>query len=376
MINLIVVGGGEGFYKNLDPAIQSPELKSVMRIATVIDILPLDQLHEETQKIIRNRGIRYANSRTSRDEDVQLGDNPAVIIMTPNDSHMDYARRFSSMKKDLPIDVEKPVATRLSDVEDLLTIAKQGRIYAAEPTVDGKCLGLLWAAGAVPDDDPRIRYLETDLVGAGHWTVQDYFRSLGRLRYVCGAMLEGTGKAGTADHRPWLLEGKHGGMIRDLASHLFGALYDIGMGSSDIRWEEVELGRYDHGMDLGKWRPLRQWDEGETHAKMRGVMFSPCGEIQCSFEVGKYWPSHCRFLNLTFEHGLITLSYERPFELTIETNHGTVSVKNKMEQYQILTLIDFKEFIDGKASGHIGRAAAIVRFNEMARQFGVRQQFP
>ena len=63
MINLIVVGGGEGFYKNLVPAVYRydsnlhPDLG--MQIHLLMDIVPRGELHPKTRAALDRHGIQY-----------------------------------------------------------------------------------------------------------------------------------------------------------------------------------------------------------------------------------------------------------------------------------------------------------------------------
>lgn len=191
------------------------------------------------------------------------------------------------------------------------------------------------------------------------------------MRTIHGKMLEGEGTAGTADHRQWLLDGVHGGMIRDLSSHLFGVLYDCCLATSDVIGMKVELGRYEHGKPLGTWRKLKNPEEGETYASIEGYFLTPYSTPYFKFEIGKYWHRHERELVLEFEKGQMRLSYERPFLLCVETRYRVMEVFVKADFYPTLAFLDFKRFLEGRGHGHIGRAAAIVRFNEMARKVGL-----
>jgi hypothetical protein len=164
-------------------------------------------------------------------------------------------------------------------------------------------------------------------------------------------------------------------MIRDLASHLFGVVYDIGLVSDLAIWNfyGVDLGRHDDGMDLGEFRFLRDALEGETYARMRGRFLTPWGEPEFDLEVGKYWPKNDRKLQLFFEEGMIQLSYEKPFMCTMETKRDRLTLSVTADFHVALAFLDFKRFFEGKTHGHIGRAAAIVRFNERAREVGLER---
>lgn len=367
MIDLVVAGAGEGVYKNLWPVTQSKDPLLGMRIVAVIDILSKDRLHPKMQEIIDQERIQYLHP--DQDQlDIFLQGNAAGagVVMTPNDSHVKYAAFFAS--HGMPVYVEKPLATSLNDLEEFLSIPAEflKHIYCAEYCTDGKALNLLYAAGVISKDDPRSVYISNP-------EINEFYRQIGRLISIQGKMLEGEGTTGTADHRKWLLEGKHGGMIRDLLSHLFGPLYDAGLASSEIIDLQVKLGRHDKGMSLGQWRPLKRAAEGETYAAINGRFLIPGGEPTFHFEVGKYWPKHDRFLELVFEKGLIRMSYEKPFEIIIENGNSTITSSVTADFYPTLAFLDFKRFIEKKVHGHIGRAAAIVKLNERFRKAGLEQ---
>lgn len=379
MINLIVAGGGEGTYKNLYPVTQSKNPDLGMRIHTVIDVVPHKELHPKMQDIIASESVHFIRGKEG--VLIPIPENSAGVVMTPNASHLPWTEYFVS--RGIPIYVEKPAATSLADLNRFLDIAARHPklVYAAEYCVDGKGLGLLAACGSMRAGDPRNQYVtyrnhnvpQSPGRSSLSQDIVYFFRELGQLVEVCGTMLEGEGTAGTADHRAWLLEGSHGGMVRDLTSHLFGPLYDTGLVGADAFGLRVALGKHESGMALGTHRPLKSPAEGETFASIKGVFLAPHGLVPFHFMVGKYAPKHDRVLKLGFERGSVVLDYEKPFDCRIETPRGNTTLFLKVDFYPTLALLDFKRFIEGKTHGHIGRAAAIVRLNEAAREAGLRQ---
>lgn len=370
MINLIVAGGGEGAYKKLFAATKSTNPDLEMKISTVIDVVPQNRLHPKTQEVLAAENAQYLH--VDNLYSLEIPSSPAGIVMTPNSSHLWYANFFAS--RNIPSCVEKPVVTSIEHLGIFLELidAQPRLIYGAEYCTDGKALGLLLAGNCLRDDDLRLPYLRIK-PGLTLKDVNRFFLSLGNAEHVRGTLLEGSGPAGTADHRPWLLDGVHGGMIRDLASHLFGPLYDIGLASSTVVEPKVALGRYEHGEAPGTFHKLKSAEEGETYALLEGGFSTTSGIIQFHFEVGKYWPKHNRKLELFFENGYAALSYEKPFEFRIESaNEVPVIITLEIEHYPTLALLDFKSFMRGQNDGHVGRAAAIVKFNEMMRAVGVR----
>lgn len=376
MINLIVAGGGEGTYKNLYPVTQSKDPDLEMRIYAIIDIVPKEKLHPLTQDILKKEQAIYIQAQNgnltdlTRNVSLSLPKNPAAIVMTPNNSHLWYTKFFASLG--IPVYVEKPVVTNLYDLEEFLAIAAKfpKLIYAAEYCVEGKALGFLTAANAIAKTDSRRKYLQY----SGSLSLIPFTKKLGCVKNIKGKLLEGSGSAGTADHRAWLLDGRQGGMIRDLSSHLFGPLYDIGLATAEVINPHVTLDKYENTMLLGTFRPLQQPDEGETYARMEGNFLTPIGTSHFIFEVGKYWPIHDRSLEIKFEFGKATLSYEKPFKFTIQKSDGEqYSSIVTAEQYASLAFLNFKEFIKNETHGKIGRAAAIVKFNEEMRKNGLKE---
>lgn len=344
-----------------------------MKLAAIVDIVPQNKLHPKTQEILGFEQAEYVLAHNVRPETFAPVANAAGIVMTPNDSHLSYAEFFANLG--IPVYVEKPVVTNLGDLRRFLALVSRNAnlIYGAEYCTDGKGLGMLFASGAINATDPRVRYLKFNPPGITEKEIAAIFRSLGKVRKIEGTMLEGGGAAGTADHRPWLLDGIHAGMIRDLASHLFGPLYDISLASSTVVEPKVALGRYEHGEAPGTFRKLKSAEEGETYALLEGKFSTTSGIIQFHFEVGKYWPKHNRKLELFFENGYAALSYEKPFEFRIESaNEAPVIITLEIEHYPTLALLDFKSFMRGQNDGHVGRAAAIVKFNETMRTVGIR----
>lgn len=404
MINLVVAGAGEGTYKKLWDAITSKDPDLGMRLAVVIDVKERRDLHPRMQEILTESEAKYLRLDAERgvltepfaipaenpsavivtppgthytyfDLFTRLGlvtsvDTPAAIIMTPNESHASYAETFTAA--DAVTLVEKPATviehTEIRNLVKLMADRKR-LFYGAEATADGKALGFLLASGSL-GKRPVRRHLtikpeaeDTELVQA--------FRDLGEPLAIRGALLEGSGTAGTADHRPWLLDGRQGGMIRDLASHLFAPLFDANVINGNVFRPEVMLGRYDTGMALGTWRPLRSWDEGETYAKMDGQFETPSRRrVPFMLEVGKYWPAHERFLDVTFERGTAHFSYEPPYPFTFSSPRGVFEISVIGSPYA-LSLLDFKAFHEGRGEGHAERALAIVKFNELMRFVGV-----
>lgn len=367
MLNLIVAGGGEGFYKNLYPSVKM--LKDDIKIYGLIDIKPKEELHEKTQKIIGAEGIAYyQNNRL--DAFIDVPKNPAAIIMTPNASHLEYARLFAT--HDIPVYVEKPAVVNLADLYIFLELAKKypKLIYAAEYCVEGKALGFMFGAGMIEKSDPRLKYLSID----GE-PIPFNSGEFGRLRTISGKLLEGEGSTGTADHRRWLLDGNQAGMIRDLLSHLFGPLYDAGLViDATLGTPEVTLGYHENGSALGTYRKLNDASEGETYARINGRFLTPRGTPEFEFYVGKYWPKHDRVLELVFEKSYVKLNHEKPFICDVKfANWKSFSTKLNIDHYSVLSMIDFLRFCREETHGHIGRAAAIVRFNETMRAIGLEQ---
>lgn len=366
MINLIVAGAGEGTYKSLSQVVTSKRPDVGMCIAAVIDILPKERLHPQMQELIRNNHIIYLLQ-----EELAMFAFPeksAGVVMTPHAFHLSYARFFA--KAGIPVWVEKPPVISMKELDEFLKIAlKYPRlIYSAEYSNDGRCFPFLWASGNAKDNDPRAPYVRQE--GADpHKT----WRELGKPVRIDGAVLEGSGTAGTVDHRPWHFEGHQGGMIRDLASHMFGTLYDIGFATGKAIEPQVILGKYDPGMELGTWRPLESAEEGETYADISGVFPAPKGLVPFRFRVGKYWTAHDRYLEIQFEHGIAHFSYEKPFELILGNKRGEAVSRVWLDTdfYPSLAYLDFKRFIENGGNGHIRRGAAIVRFNEAMRNVGV-----
>lgn len=371
-INLVVAGAGEGTYRNLRLATKQTAPNLNMRIAVVIDVKDKNELHPQMQDVLNEMGALYVKTSPGASmRTVPIPENAAAIVMTPNNSHIEYAEKFAELG--LPVYVEKPVATSTRDLEKFLFISRQypRQIYAAEPCTDGKTLGFLYAMGGIEDDDPRLKYVSINPPTSAK-KIRKVVHSLGMPKMIFGKMLEGDGTAGTADHRQWLLDGVHGGMIRDLASHIFGPLYDSGLASTEVLQPLVALGEHKSGMAPGTWRLLKDPLCGETFADIRGWFVAPHGIPKFSIQLGKYWPKHDRCLKISFENGHISMSYEKPFELAVENwESGNVSISVTADFYPALALLDFKEFIAGRNDGHISRAAAIVLFNEKMRKIGL-----
>lgn len=365
MINLIVAGAGEGTYKSLANVVTSKNPCVDMRIAAVVDVLPQNKLHPQMQELIRNNSIPCLAPNDLAT--FKFPKQSAAVVMTPNESHFWYADFFAAAG--IPVWVEKPPAISLAELDQFMKTSRKypHLIFSAEYSVDGRCFPILWASNNVSQRDPRLPYIRRQKPGA-----HKLWKEMGRPMYIDGAVLEGSGSAGTADHRLWLLDGRQGGMIRDLASHLFGILYDIGFATSVITEPQVVLGKHEGGMDRGTWRPLKSADEGETYADMRGRFISRFGVIPFMFRVGKYWPVHERYLKIKFEHGIASFSYEKPFELTMEHENGKANkVWLNTDFYPSIAYLDFKRFMEERGAGHIGRGAAIVRFNETMRAVGI-----
>ena len=284
--------------------------------------------------------------------------------------YLSYKQFFTSLG--IPVYVEKPVAVSINDLNKFLELSMKfpRLIYAAEYCVEGKAFSLLTATGCINENDQHNNYLQHS---DGDWRAS-FIQNLGPIKNIQGKLLEGEGPGGTAEHKAWLLDGKQGGMIRDLASHLFGPLYDIGFANADVLNPKVILGKYEKHLPLGKFRPLQSRDEGETYARIEGNFITPAGAAHFTFEIGKYWPKHDRKLKIECKNGEISLNYEKPFQLTIQSDNGTqYSNIITAEQYALLAFLDFKQFLTGKTHGKIGRAAAIVKFNETMRNCGLKE---
>ncbi len=366
MINLIVAGAGEGFYKTVASVVTSTNPNLNMRVLAAIDVLPHDALHPKAKQFIAAQKAALLHPREL--DRLPVPENAAGIIMTPNASHLQYAEFFTS--RGMPVYVEKPAVVSMDELRKFLKLAEAHPrlVYAAEYCNSGKALGLLYAARKLRRDDPRLKYLKAD------GRIREVYARLGCLKKVVGKMLEGEGTRSTADHRLWLLDGNQGGMVRDLLSHMFGSLYDLGLADSKVVGLRVKLGKYDSWMRPGEYRPVAKVSEGETYARAEGMFIASYGMPTFSFEVGKYWPKNERFLRLDFENGRATLNYEKPYELVVESSgsSGATAIVTA-DDYATLSFLDFKELLNGRTHGHIGKAVAIVEFNELVRKTGLEQ---
>lgn len=377
MINLIVAGAGEGTYKKLWPALSSKNPDLGMRLAVVIDVKKQAELHPKMQEILKLSGAQYIQTKPGTKPQLgTLPENPAAIIMTPNDSHFFYANFFTT--QDVKTFIEKPLTSNAKELKSLRFFEqcqkKMG--YGAESATDGKGLGMLLASGALKLKDRRLPYVAFNpkiTPGDLNWC----FKSLGFPIMIEGKLLEGIGTAGTADHRPWLLDGRQGGMIRDLSSHLFGPLYESGIISSGTVPPgcRVALGKYEPGEPPGTFRPLKDETEGETYAEIEGNLFTvdqTTGLVRFKFQVGKYWPTHDRVLRVWFSRGELELSYESPYRFTMSgDSFDPTSIDVTADPYA-LSYLDFASFISGETDGHLNRAIEIVSFNETMRAVGLK----
>ncbi len=364
-INLIVAGAGEGFYKTVGSVVHSTAPDLGMHVSAVIDVLPMDALHPKAQELIAEQ--RAALFHPQELDRLSMPENSAGVIMTPNSTHLWYAEFFTRIG--VPVYVEKPAVVSLVELKKFLELAgKYPRlVYAAEYCNAGKALGLLGAAGLLRPNDPRRAYLSASS------KMRDVYSLLGRLQRVRGKMLEGEGTRSTAEHRLWLLDGNQGGMVRDLLSHPFGTLCDLGLAGFKTESLRVKLGKHESGTPAGTYRPLKTAAEGETYACAEGNFATLYGSPAFEFEVGKYWPKNQRFLQLDFERGHALLNYEKPFELTIEAHCFRSTSVVTVDDYATLSFLDFTEFMEGRTHGNVGKAAAIVEFNELVRKTGLEQ---
>jgi Oxidoreductase family, NAD-binding Rossmann fold len=374
VIELIVVGGGEGTHVKLASMIQADRPHLGMRIRTVVDVLEFNELHPRMQHLIKAQGIQYVRCENGIwSEPVQKSQMSAVIVMTPNDSHYRYAK-WAVMNEKCPVFIEKPVATNVDDAEFLKRMGVENpfMVYGAEYCADGKALGLSLATGNLMPDDPRFQFFQISPNMEANEIFQR-FQEIGELKRVNGRLLEGQGTAGTADHRAWLLEGHHGGMIRDLSSHLFSPILDARLVTGQVVDPRVQLFRHVPDTPPGKGSPLQSIAEGETYALMEGSFVTRTNKlVPFTLEVAKYWPRHDRKLRMLFERGTALLDYEPPYRFSFESGGATCSIDLLAEPYA-MALLDFAQFFRQQRDGHMDRAVEIVRFNETMRAAGVAQ---
>lgn len=383
MIDLTVVGGGESFGKYVAPSVYRtdpeihPELD--MRVHTLIDIVPRSALYPTTRNILDVYGINYMQvaPRQNLVGVFSLPPNPAAIVATPNDSHFFWGEMLTRMG--VPTLVEKPPVCSFSDLEkfERFGAERSGLWYNAESNSDGKALGLLFLLGKIGEDDPRRNHLRFVPDNLDSNTLSEIIQNLGSVVRIEGRMLEGTGSAGTADHRRWLLDGSQGGMIRDLASHLLTPLFDGGIiAGGGVAQPKVTLGVYESGMELCRFRQIQSSGEGETYAKIVGFFETISGgKIPFVFQVAKYWNTHDRFLEIVFEKGRIRMGYEKPYETTIRNQSGGLLAAAAPAVWPYsLCLMDFQGFVRGEhARSHFDRAMAIALFNETTREVGLQE---
>lgn len=168
--------------------------------------------------------------------------------------------------------------------------------------------------------------------------------------------------------------GHQRGVVSDLLPHILSTLYDLGLAGQKAEDLRVKLGMHEPWMSPGTYRMPAAPSENETYARAIGRFAESFryGPI-FYFEVGKYWSKNEGFLELDFEHGHATISYEKPFEFAAESRFFKLSPIVTVDDCAPLSPSEFKELIDGNADRNFDKAAMIAEFIGLVRKAGFEQ---
>jgi predicted dehydrogenase len=269
---------------------------------------------------------------------LQVEPPDAIMLLTPNGLHAAQIDALACLS--VPTLVEKPIATRLSGLEDVVgSLDFNRRLYCSDFYWDVRALPLrLWLGETIPWAEQLVE-VNGD---RGLWDAG--IAALGDILSVDAVILEGSGGAGSFDERPWLWDPVDGGVIWDLAYHLVVMAYNIFGGPITV------------GSCQRQTLPRGVLGGAETHA--RASLGLP-GGIPFKFEVGKYEAlGNRRWFRLQGDQGEAGMVFGRPNSLIVRAGGRMAEGVLKANDRELVCK-RFRAFVDDETATAYGFEAAV-----------------
>lgn len=252
MRDLIVVGAGEVFEKNWLPAIRKAEKSGKVRLVGIVE--PQD--HRRRSVALYHPSIWAASSL--RDIPDYASRDTIVLVLTPD--HFSVVQEIAMMGFKNII-VEKPLVSRDYEIPLFLDLVAKHRLklYAVDMYIP-KMFSFGMVCGTFSVEDPRVALFSS----GPHCDLP-----LGRVEGISVSVIEG-GDLGVPSllRRPWLLNDPEiGGMLRDLGTHVFAPLANVGLLGPGFKVSHVALAKLT--ADRSDIEPVTNRTDVETYVAVQ-----------------------------------------------------------------------------------------------------------
>jgi len=282
-------------------------LSQYFDVVQLVDIRPFEAL----DLLPSERAYYY---QTSSDLSTFIIDSNAscVMLFTPPAFHVPQIEQLAKFQ--IPILVEKPVATSSVEIPRLIRAIKENpRLYCSDFYADVRAVPLFhWIhPNHSTPLDSEIHFVSGDKI------LWDFgLGGLGTIERIEAYLCEGLGPAGSFDGREWLWEPSQGGILLDLMYHYFALSAYLFNFEGDFIPEKIVLGSTNDQREIVPWYPEKGL--AETYALVIGQFASG---IPFSFEAAKYWPTGTkRYFSLHCVSGTVSMHFGTPNILIIKSD--------------------------------------------------------
>lgn len=325
--SLAVVGLGNYFWK------LRPGLLKYFNPVALIDSNP-----SVKQKLTQPEKSLFRSCSRAEDLTEAMGSAAIVMILTPNHLHVPYA--LEAIKAGRATVIEKPMATSLSDLEQLAKETSRGAsVYCSDFYVDVRTVPLLAAMGRLEMGDWRLGLIR------GGSTKASFPVDIGELTGI---------KACIAEDYPfrfdsWLGGSHAGGVIFDLMIHLFALTNRLFRSESLLIGNCAKMYANARGSkSLFSERRLSP-ESGEAFARVEGRLMP--SEVPVSFEALKNAPKTDRYFAVTGSKGKITQLFRPGHPLRSVTAGKALDLTIQGDRYDLACLA-IRQWFDSGASSY------------------------
>jgi predicted dehydrogenase len=325
--SLAVVGLGDYFWK-----LRRGLLKYFNPVALI------DSNPSVKQKLAQPEKSLFRSCSRAEDLAEAIGSAANVVILTPNHLHVPYA--LEAIKAGRATVIEKPIATSLSDLEQLDKEIRRGApVYCSDFYVDVRAVPLLGSMGRLETGDWRLGLIR------GGSTKASFPVDIGEITRI---------EACIAEDYPfrfdsWLGGSHAGGVIFDLMIHLFALTNRLFPGESLMISNCAKLYANARGSkSLFSEKPLSP-ESGEAFARVEGRLM-PSG-VPVSFETLKNAPKTDRYFAVTGSKGKITQLFRPGHRLRGVVDGQTLGLSIRGDRYD-LACHAMRRWFDSGASSY------------------------